>query len=80
MSTFTSGYCSLVWRQISTPTVVEPPSPRSQQNQIGQLLLDEFPIGYFALGSTDDFSLWNIILEDTLCTLQFQGHVFYNDE
>lgn len=44
-----------------------------EQNQIGQLLLDEFPIGYFALGSTDDFSLWNIILEDTLCTLQFQG-------
>ena len=51
-----------------------------EQNQIGQLLLDEFPIGYFALGSTDDFSLWNIILEDTLCTLQFQGHVFYYDD
>ena len=46
-----------------------------EQNQIGQLLLDEFPIGYFALGSTDDFSLWNIILEDTLCALQFQGRL-----
>ena len=51
-----------------------------EQNQVRQLLLDEFPIGYFALGSTDDFSLGNIVFKDSLCALQFQGHVFYYDD
>ena len=44
-----------------------------QEHQVGQLLLDEFPIGYLVFGCTYNLSLRNVVLEDALSALSSNG-------
>ena len=46
---------------------------------VGLLLLDEFPISYFAIRRADNLGFRNVVLEDSFRALQFQRHVFYYD-
>ena len=51
-----------------------------EQHQVGQLLLDESPVGGFVLCCSDDLGLRDIVTEDAHGTFQLEGHILYNDD
>lgn len=51
-----------------------------EQHKVGHLLLDEFPIGLLAFGSSYDFGLGHIIPQDAFGTFQFERHILYNNQ